>query len=59
LTREEAAKILGVSVERVEQMQRDKNVPDPIPDGYFDSVIKFRIDLEHAHRRRIDARNGA
>lgn len=35
-------------------MQAKGVFPDPIPDDYLDAVVRTRIDLEMALRRKID-----
>ena len=50
----EAALILGVSEERVRELQAEGSIPNPIPDDYFNVVIDFRAKLEQAMRRKVD-----
>lgn len=45
--------ILGDTPEHVRELQAEGNLPDPIPDDYFDPIVKFRLDLEKAHERRM------
>lgn len=54
----EAALILGQSEYQIRKMQREGTLPKPIPDDYFDAVIKFRLQLEEVMRRKVDARRG-
>lgn len=58
MTIAEAAKILGVSQKSVRDMQRNGSIPKPIPDDYFDAVIKFRVRIEEAARRKVDRQRG-
>lgn len=51
---EDAATILGESVETIQGFQSKGWFPDPIPDGFLDPVIEFRIAMQLAFRRKID-----
>ena len=54
----EAALILGTTIDEIHRLQSVGDMPDPIPDDYLDAVVKFRIDLEGAMRRRLDRKRG-
>jgi hypothetical protein len=54
MTNTEAAKVLGLPITEVERLQGEGLLPNPVPDDYLDPIMQFRIDLEKAHRRKMD-----
>lgn len=56
MTHDDAAAVLGVSVDEIVVLQESGHLPDPIPDDYLDAVVKFRLDMEMAHQRKMTAR---
>ena len=55
MTVREAATILGVSDDTIRKWQAEGVFPRPIPDDYLNPVIDFRLRLEQAMRKRVDA----
>ena len=55
---DEASLVLGVTPDRVREMQLEGLLPDPIPDDLLDVLIPFRIRVENAARLKVDRMRG-